>query len=255
MKVALFARRPDKLDAIAERVRAAGGEAITVVGDVTQQLDNDRLMDETERAFGSVWAVFANAGFDREDPTHAIDWADLRSVFETNFFGSLMTARPAIERMLTKGGGHVVFCSSCLSKLGSPYHAAYSATKACQDHFARAMRIELRDKGVLVSSLHPIGTKTELFVKSEERSGPEGGKMVDARSDRFQQTPERVARAVVNRLRKRKGGEIWTSYFIRTALAFGTFWPDFCDGALDIGTKRRLKAAEQKAAQHAAHGG
>ena len=121
-----------------------------------------------------------------------------------------------------------------------PYHAAYSATKAAQDHFARAMRIELEGTGVHISSVHPIGTRTELFDKSAERSG---GRHAPRTPERFMQPPERVASAIVRALRRdRPPGEVWTSTAVRLAFALGVA----CPGLADLGLRkisRKLRKA------------
>lgn len=230
MPVAVGARRLDRLRALIEEIRSSGGRAIAVQVNVDDPEDCKRLIDATVEAFGPIHAVFANAGYALERPIHECSDRDLRAIFETNFWGTLNTIRPALDRMLPAKRGHILICSSCLSKIGIPFHGHYSATKAAQDHFARAMRAELRGTGVLVSSVHPIGTRTELFDESEKRSG--GVRAV--RTPRIMmQPPERVARAVVRRLRRpRAGGEVWTSFPMRFAFALGVAFPGLADFVL-----------------------
>jgi short-subunit dehydrogenase len=170
MPVALMARRVDRLEAVRQEIERLGGRAVCVAGSVDSDDDCQRLIDETVRAFGSVYAVVANAGYGEERPSWSMPEDAVRAMFETNFYGSMRVVRPAVERMRSAGGGHAVFVSSCLSKIGVPHYAAYCATKAAQDHFARAMRHELAGDGVAVSSVHPIGTKTEFFDTAAARS-------------------------------------------------------------------------------------
>src|ERR1044071_3959181 len=145
MPVALGARRLEKLQAAVDEIRRAGGRAIAVEMDVDRPRDCDAFVERTVGEFGSIHAVFANAGYGLERPIAAITDAELRAIFETNFFGTMNTIRPALAAM--KGAGHVLVCSSCLAKVGTPFVGAYSATKAAQDHIARAMRIEMRGTG------------------------------------------------------------------------------------------------------------
>jgi short-subunit dehydrogenase len=231
MPVALFARRADKLAAVRERIESAGGRAITVAGSVDEDADCVRLIEETERAFGPVYAVIANAGYGAETPAWSMPEDDIRAMFETNFYGSLRVLRPAIAGMRQRGAGHLVMVSSCVSKIGLPCYAAYCASKAAQDHFARAMRIELGVDGVAVSSIHPIGTKTEFFDTAAGRS-PGGSRLLDRGTERFMQPASKVADAIVRRLGKGRGAEVWTSAPMRVVLGAAGMMPGLADAAL-----------------------
>ncbi|MEM9560436.1 MAG: SDR family oxidoreductase [Planctomycetota bacterium] len=241
MHVALFARREDKLRGVAERARSLGVRAHVVVGDAQSPDDNRRLLDEAQTELGGLHAVFANAGYGQEALTIDMPTEDVRRMFEVNFFGSLDLAREAIARFRAGGGGHALLCSSCLAKLGLPYYGCYSATKACQDHCARAMRLELAGTGVHVSSVHPVGTRTEFFETAHSLS--EGGlKIMDRRQRLGMQPPERVARAVVSCLRRPRG-EVWTSSPARFAFGATVMLPGLTDWALKrVMSKRRARA-------------
>lgn len=239
MAVALFARRAGPLGALLARIEGEGGRAIAVVGSVDDDADCAGLIRAAEDAFGPLYAVVANAGYGVERRSWDMPADEARALFETNFYGSLRVVRPALEGMAARGEGHAVFVSSCLSKIGVPHYAAYTATKAAQDHFARAMRLELRSRGVAVSSVHPVGTKTAFFDTVAGRS-PDGAALADAGSGRFMQPPERVARAIVRTLRSGRGGEVWTSPTMRVALGVGTIFPSLADRALARMYAKRL---------------
>ncbi|MFG0283878.1 MAG: SDR family NAD(P)-dependent oxidoreductase [Phycisphaerales bacterium JB039] len=229
MPVAVLARRAERLADLIGQIESSGGRAIAVAGDVTQPADCERLVEQCLEAFGSVYGVFACAGFGQQSAVHEVSESDLRAIFETNFFGSLNVIRPALEPMLEAGGGHVLMCSSCLSKISIPWYAPYCATKACQNIFGRAMRIELRGRGVHVSTIHPAGTRTELFDVMRDRSDEE--LITDLSPDRFMQTPERVARAVISCLRRPRA-EVWTRPTLRAALVLGDLVPRLTDALL-----------------------
>lgn len=219
MPVALGARREDKLRAVVERVRAAGGRAVAVQMDVCSESDCRRLVERTVAEFGSIYAVFANAGYSVESPIARMSDADMRAIFECNFFGSLNVIRPALAQIRRSAGspkGHVLLCSSCLAKVPVPLNGAYSATKAAQNHIGRAMRMELAGDGIEVSTVHPVGTKTEFFEEMARRSGVD--KSVQHVPDVFMQKPEKVARAVVRCLRRPRA-EVWTSLGTRLGMA------------------------------------
>lgn len=245
MPVAILARRADRLEEVAERVRALGGRAVCVPGSVEDTADCERLVEACEREFGSVYAVFANAGIGWEESVAQMSDADMRRVFEINFFGSMNTVRPALERMLKAGEGHVLFCSSCLSKIAIPYYAAYCSTKSCQEIFARAMRCELGGTGVRVSSVHPVGTRTELFDVID-RDSPRGSRL-SGRPEAFVQPASRVGRAVVWRLRRPDAltGEVWSSLPGRVALGLAHAAPALSERVICRLVAGRLRRKEE----------
>ena len=238
MPVALFARRADKLEDARKTIESAGGRAIVVAGDVTSADDRRRLIEETIAAFGSVYAVFANAGYGYEAPVFDENATGrARELFEVNFWASIDTLEAALAHMTGRGEGHLLLCSSCLSKIGLPGYAAYSASKACQDHFGRALRHELRDRGIAVSTVHPVGTRTEFFDRARERS--EGRTLFDRTPSAFLQPPEKVAAAIVRRLRTGRGAEVWTGRLKPVPFGLATIMPRLADAVIARRLARR----------------
>ncbi len=240
MPVALGARRVDRLEAAVAEIEKAGGRAIGVACDVARAEDCERLVDECARAFGGVYAAFANAGYGIEGLAHELSDEAYREIFDVNFFGTLRTIRPALARMLDAGRGHVLICSSFVSKLGIPTLSAYSATKAAQDHVGRALRIELAGR-VHVSTVHPIGTDTEFSSVVTARSGD---KPRTARAPRaWRQPAGTVARAVVSCLRRPRG-EVWTRASARWLAGLAVACPSLADRMLarNLNSQRRAPA-------------
>lgn len=247
MPVAAMARRAERLDELVREIEGAphGGRAIGIVGDVTRPGDCERAVERCAEAFGSVYGVFACAGIGAQRPVHEMCDADLRQMFEVNFFGSMNLIRPALELMLEAGAGHVMMCSSCLSKISIPLYAPYCATKACQNIFGRAMAAELRDRGVHVSTVHPARTRTEWSAVMRGRSSEP--LITEAGGEGGGQPPERVARAVVTCLR-RPQPEVWTRPGLRTALILADLTPRLTDAVL-------MRQIRKRRAQAAGRGG
>lgn len=229
MNVAVAARREDRLTDLVKEITSAGGKAIAVKADVVNVQDCEELVERTVREFGSLYSIYANAGIGNEGRIAKLSDADMRNIFEINFFGTLNTIRPALPHLL-QSKGHIVICSSCLSKIGMPFHGAYTATKAAQEHIARAMRIEMRPLGVKVSSVHPVGTATEFF---EAKAAKTGTSVEQNSPPRWaMQPPERVANAIVKCLRKPRP-EVWTTWFGRLVFAAADLSPRFTDWGLN----------------------
>lgn len=233
MSVLAMGRRMEPLRALAEeagRLRdasgAPAGRIVPFAGDVTSEAACAGAVEACRAEFGGVYAAFANAGYGVEQAVHEMSDRELRDIFECNFFGTMHTLRPAIPLMLEAGRGHVIICSSCVSKFTLPFYGAYSATKAAQNHVARAMRLELAPQGIAVSSVHPVGTRTEFFDVVQRKS--EAAKLVSHGPDWVLQRPERVARAIVRCLRRPRA-EVWTSWPVRLGMAMAMPFPGVSD--------------------------
>jgi len=231
MPVVVGARRADKLREVVDRITSSGGRAMAVECDVRRPEDCRKLIDETVSSYGSVYAVFANAGYGAESSLEEMPDEAVREMFETNFFGTLHTIRPALARMREAGRGHVLICSSCVARMTLPKFSVYTATKAAQAHVGTAMRAELRGSGVHVSTVHPIATRSEFFEQVRARKG--GAPVEHQAPDFFTQRPEDVASRVVACLRRPRG-EVWTGpkgSMTRFGMSLCTLFPSLGDMA------------------------
>lgn len=231
MAVVLSGRREDRLAEVAAEIMVGGkGRALVHPGDVRDPSLGGALAEACTREFGAVYACFANAGYGGDAAFGETSDAALRDVFETNFFGTVSTIRPALEHMLAARRGHILICSSAIGKVGVPYYGAYCATKAAQSVLGRALAHEVGHLGVHVSTVHPIKTSTEFSVSvdrvagrgPERRSTPMG----------FVQSSERVARAVVGALRRPRV-EVWTSRSSLVGLGLLTAFPGLATVVLE----------------------
>ncbi|MBL8764163.1 MAG: SDR family NAD(P)-dependent oxidoreductase [Phycisphaerae bacterium] len=235
MPVAVGARRPGPLRALVEEISAAGGRALAVEMDTTRREDCRALVDETVRAFGSIYAVYANAGYGLEAAFDQMSDEQMRAIFETNFFGTLNVIRPALEHMKRARAGHVLVCSSCVSRFPLPYYGAYSATKAAQFHIARAMRSELRPFGIFVSPVLPTGTRTEFFDRVRRPDG--SARSIEHMPAWLLQSADHVAQRTLNCLRRPRS-EVWTSFPLRLAMGLCNTFPML----MDLGQRVSLRS-------------
>ncbi|MEW6741230.1 MAG: SDR family NAD(P)-dependent oxidoreductase [Planctomycetota bacterium] len=229
MDVVANARRAERLEELATRVRALGREAKIVAGDVAEGGMSARLLDAAVTRFGRFDVVFANAGYGFKKPSHELSEAELRRLFDVNFFAAVNLLCEAARRLLAaRSPGHLLMCSSALSKFTLKNYAAYSATKAAQNHFCRAMRMELRHRGIEVSSVHPVTTATEFFAHAAEHEGEDPVRAAGSAPRWMVQSPERVAAAIVRCLRRPKP-EVWTSPGVRLLAGLVTAFPRLLD--------------------------
>ncbi len=243
MDVVLAARRAERLEAVAERVRAAGRRAELVVGDVTDPATDAALLEAAAGLPGGLDAVFANAGYGLDRGLMETGEDAIRGLLETNVLAAHRLLVAAGGRLVAEGRrGHLLSCSSCLARFTVPGSAAYAASKAAQAALAAGLRMELRGTGVAVSSVHPVTTRTEFF--SVAAGGPEAGGDGMGRlrglAAWLAQPPERVAGAVVACLRRPRP-EVWTSAATRWGAAAMVAMPRLGDAIC-----RRLVAAPER---------
>lgn len=226
MRVSLVARRAEKLQKVAAKIAAIGHKAHFYAADVCNQNDMKKAFADCLSVYGRLDAVFANAGYGQVIDVLDMTEHDERAMFDTNYFGTTRTLRLAapLLRETPNGLKHMLICSSAASEIGLPTLGVYSATKAAQDCIAGALRAELHDEGFIVTSVHPIGTKTDFMAVA----GDGDNKNTPAA---FQQTPEQVAKRIVAALRRPRP-EVWTSRMTRLGLAMGTLCPRFAAWAM-----------------------
>ncbi len=229
MPVVLAGRRMEPLQHVCSQL----DRGVAIQTDVTVGDHANELLDAAEEAFGPPWAVLANAGRGLDRTAHATTTEELRELFEVNFFATHLLLSEAAARMIDHGrGGHLLASASCVSKFAPPYHGAYAATKAAQDLFCQAMRLELAPAGIHVSTVHPVTTITDFFDTSAELSGREDGRSGIDHTPRFlQQSPDRVAAAILRCLR-RPVPEVWTSRLVRMSAALRALRPTLMDRSM-----------------------
>ena len=239
MDVVLAARRRDKLQQVAARIAARGRRAVTVACDVCHDADVARLMEHAMGELGRIDAVFANAGYGLRASVLQMTDAQHRDIFEANYFGTVRTLQAAAEPMRQTEAGlrHMLVCSSAASEVALPYFGAYAATKAAQDAIAGSLRAELAAEGFAVTTVHPVGTRTEFFKVASEISGTRCHEKTLNTPPFLAQSSEAVAGKILAALRRPRP-EVWPRGFVRYGLALLTAWPSL---AARVMRKQALK--------------
>lgn len=235
MRLALVARRADRLAHVEASCLALGGETLAVPIDIAAPGASATILSRAADRFGRVDVVFANAGYGTRASLLDMSETELRAMFEVNFFAALSLCRAAARQWIAASQpGHLIMSSSCVGKFPLAFHGAYCATKASQAMACAALRAELRAHRISVSSVHPITTRTEFFVESDRRSGVDrpGGEVPDHAPSFLVQSPDRVAAAVL-RCIHRPVPEVWTSSLVRFSAALFTAWPWLLHQMLD----------------------
>jgi len=160
--VAAFARRLDRLRALADDCAALPGQLLTVSGDVTSESDIQSLVDRTIARFGRIDVMVCNAGIGYHGRLDATPLDIIRRVMDVNALGTIYAARAALVAMRGQGTGHIIAISSIVGRRGVEGSSVYSASKAAQLAFIESLRAEFLGTGFRASVVFPISTTTEF---------------------------------------------------------------------------------------------
>ena len=158
---------------VVAQIEAAGGRAMALQADVSDEAQVVALFDRCEQALGPLSGLVNNAGvLERQSPLAAMDAARLQRVFATNVIGTLLCAREAVRRMSTQAGGRggaIVNVSSAASRLGSPNeYVDYAASKGAIDSFTIGLAKEVGPQGIRVNAVRPGFIHTGIHARGGE---------------------------------------------------------------------------------------
>ncbi len=171
-RVALVARRKDRLDAVRERIAAAGGSAIAVEADVLDRTAMLRAFDQTETAFGTATILVNNAGAAQSMRALDMTEEEWRRILSLDLDSVFFWSQEGARRMLAAGvRGSIVNTASVLAFGVSKGVAAYAVAKAGVVQLTKALSLELAFKGVRVNAIAPGWFVTDInrtFLESEK---------------------------------------------------------------------------------------
>jgi NADP-dependent 3-hydroxy acid dehydrogenase YdfG len=189
--VALLARRADKLDALAAEIRAIGGTALAIGGDVTSAAEMESFVARAVSSCGRLDIMVCNAGIGYHGPLDETPADVMRRLVDVNLMGTLYAARAALAVMRRQGTGHIIAVSSIAGRRGVGGSSVYSATKAAQIGLIEGLRAEFSGTDLRASVIYPVSTVTEFH----DAIARDFGHMVKGKGPK--QSADRVARAIV----------------------------------------------------------
>jgi NAD(P)-dependent dehydrogenase (short-subunit alcohol dehydrogenase family) len=165
--VVLAARRIDRLTRSKAMIEAAGGRAITVAMDVTDEASTIAAYDAAEAAFGTVDTIVANAGMNSEGMAVDLPVGEFDRVMAVNVRGAFLTAREGARRLIATGSrdrqnGRVIITASITAHKVEPGLAPYSASKAAVLQLGKVLAREWIREGINVNMICPGYIRTDL---------------------------------------------------------------------------------------------
>ncbi|HEX7781929.1 MAG TPA: SDR family NAD(P)-dependent oxidoreductase [Sphingobium sp.] len=177
-RVALAARRKEKVEKLARELRALGVEAVAVAMDVADEQSVIAGFDAAEAALGTIDTVIANAGISSPGRSTDVPAAALAGILDTNVLGVFLTAREGAKRMFAAGSresgvGRILLIGSMGADVPIKGEVMYCATKAAVANMGRNLAGEWLRSGVNVNAIQPGFILTEM---AGEWFSSEGGK-------------------------------------------------------------------------------
>jgi short-subunit dehydrogenase len=221
--VVLASRAVDRLRDLQREISASGGLALVVETDVSDRASVEAMVGRAVAEFGSLDVLVNNAGLGLSGRIAEVRPEDVRHVFEVNTIGSLNCIQSALAHM--GEGGRIINVSSVVGRRAIPKVGAYSASKFALNALSDALRVEVADKGVSVTSVYPGTTRTSFRENSrrtrDEKRGwrPKGV------------TPERVAQRIADAAEKGPR-DVYVTLPDRLFVAAVTLFPGLADRVL-----------------------
>ncbi len=202
--VAVCGRRQTPLDKVLETIHNQGGQALAVVGDVSEVDDVDRIIKTARDKFGQIDILVNNAGIDGGSHIHNHDLQDWDRVMAINLRGPFLTSRAVLPMMRKQKSGHIINISS---ESGLEYYqgdGAYGVSKHALNALGEFIQRENQDYGIRVDTICPGMVITEMTEDSQD---------LDHSKCLY---PEDIAELVLWLLSRRENIKIGTPILIQT---------------------------------------
>lgn len=193
-RVGLIARRGDLIAKAAGEINARGGVAAAAVADVGDRLALRLAIATLQRELGPASVLVANAGFGAPTRLDPLNIDEVEQMIRVNLLGVIYSIEAVLPGMIARGSGHLLAISSLGAFKGLPGESAYCATKAAVNAYMEGLRIALRSKGVVVTTVCPGFVETPMTPM--DTATP------------FLMSADAAARRIARMIGRRRGGVI-----------------------------------------------
>jgi NAD(P)-dependent dehydrogenase (short-subunit alcohol dehydrogenase family) len=155
---------------VADLADAHPDTAVAVALDVTDKAQIANAVAAADDAFGGVDVLVNNAGYGYLSAVEEGDDAEVRALFDTNYFGTVDMTKAVLPQMRGRGSGHVVQISSMTGLVANPPNAYYSSTKFAMEAVSEALSKEVASLGIKVTLIEPGAFRTDWAKRSMHES-------------------------------------------------------------------------------------
>jgi short-subunit dehydrogenase len=166
-KVGLVARRQEKLESLANEIRQTGGTAALASADVGDRGKTLSAIRHVSAQLGPVDLLIANAGVGMPTLLNPSNVPDIEEMFRVNVLGVVYAIEAVLPDMLERRRGHLAAVSSLAAYKGLPGESGYSASKAAVNVYMEGLRIHLRGRGIVVTTICPGFVRTPMTAVNQ----------------------------------------------------------------------------------------
>ena len=171
-RIALVSRDREKLNAVADEIAAAGGQAKVFPADVTSEEDVRRVEHEVLAVYPKVNILINNAGVNVRKPVVDFTMEEWRRVMDTNVTAAFLLCRSFVPAMVGQGYGRILNMTSIMSHVSLPGRIAYATSKTALLGMTRTLALELAPEAITANGISPgpFGTEMNKPADGESRS-------------------------------------------------------------------------------------
>jgi 3-oxoacyl-[acyl-carrier protein] reductase len=151
---------------IVDEIRASGGEALALRGDLGERAACEDLVRAALRKWGRLDILVLNAGIWTEGPIDRMSEATWRETVRANLDSCFYLCRAAVPHMKRRRQGHIVFISSTAGQRGEAFHSHYAATKGAVISMTKSLAAELASRNIYVNCVAPGWIETDMAAPS-----------------------------------------------------------------------------------------
>jgi len=159
-----FNKSPDAAEAVVNEIKAEGGKAASFQADVSNLLAAQSLIKFAVDTFGDLHILVNNAGITRDTLIMMMSEDDWDVVQNTNLKSTFNCSKVAVKHMMRKRYGRIINISSVAGQMGNPGQTNYSASKAGQIGFTKALAREVAARNITVNAVAPGFVGTEILA-------------------------------------------------------------------------------------------
>jgi len=158
-----YNKSPEAAEEVVKQIQAAGGKAAAFQADVSDIKQAEALVKFAVETFGDLNILINNAGITRDQLIMMMPEADWDAVIDTNLKSTFNCSKAAVRHMMRKRYGRIVSIASVAGQMGNPGQTNYSASKAGQIGFTKALAREIAARNITVNAVAPGFVDTEIL--------------------------------------------------------------------------------------------
>ena len=240
----ITARTEDKLESVAEEIRALGRQVLAVSSDTSDRVAIESLINQGIERFGQIDVLINNAGVCMSAPMSETTIEDWERIINVNLWGYIYTINALLPHFLDRQQGNIINVGSFGGKVPLPKMTAYCTSKFAITGLTETLRLELEPQGIHVSGVHPSVTNSDFMERAvfKDRDPQEKenrrNSMAQMLSSPLSSSPEDVAKAIWNAVKHPQAEIVVGSAKVPAVL--NRLFPGITQGMMQLTTKTNL---------------